>query len=365
MPTTNSSITPSSFSNVETVSALSFGLILLSSIIHASWNLASRATKGDFATLVGGVCIAAVIIIPFAVISPISRPIVDGVFFVVASGIVHVAYIALVGGMYSVGNISLVYPVARGTGVALTAILAGPILGETVSLIGGFGIALVICGIVTMAWSKLGMLGKCATYDILGRHSKDKEQTKDDATKDDATKDDATKDAKVNNKSIQISVTPTPPTTSPGLTQCVTRCHSKAPSLALALLCGTTIATYSLLDKAGVGKMNPIQYSAGMLWVETLFMMPYMFIFRRNQCFAALRERKKYMVIVGVGGWGCYLIVLYVLTSSPSSYVTALREVSVVFGALLGVVVLKEKLTLGIVIGVVAIVVGLTLIKMA
>ena len=141
--------------------------------------------------------------------------------------------------------------------------------------------------------------------------------------------------------------------------------HWQAPALALALLCGTVISSYSLLDKAGVGEMNPIQYSAGMLWVECACLLPYMLVRRRTQCCLALHERKKYIVIVGVGGWGCYLIVLYVLTLTPSSYVTALREVSVVFGAALGVMVLKEKLTIGIVLGVVAIVVGLVFIKMA
>jgi uncharacterized membrane protein len=54
-----------------------------------------------------------------------------------------------------------------------------------------------------------------------------------------------------------------------------------------------------------------------------------------------------------------------VLTLSPSSYVTALREVSVVFGAALGVLILKERLTVGMMLGVGCIVSGLVLIKMA
>ena len=285
----------------------------------------------------------------------------DGLWICLASGLVHVIYIALVGAMYSVagGSVSLVYPVARGAGVAFTAILAGPILGEEVSAMGGLGVAMIISGIATMAWSKLGLLGNWANYDVLGKwRLRQKQAEKKDHNKDSTTQDEPTVEPTVVVHTGEIAPSlPSLPLKS--------KCHPKAPALALALLCGTVISSYSLLDKAGVGEMNPIQYSAGMLWVECACLVPYMLVRRRTQCCLALHERKKYIVIVGVGGWGCYLIVLYVLTLTPSSYVTALREVSVVFGAALGVMVLKEKLTIGIVLGVVAIVVGLVFIKMA
>ena len=346
---------------VEPVSVFSLVLILLSALIHASWNLASRKTKGDLATLVSGVVLATLIITPIAFLVPVTGNIMDGLWICLASGLVHVIYIALVGAMYSVagGSVSLVYPVARGTGVAFTAILARPILGEEVSAMGGLGVAMIICGIATMAWSKLGLLGNWANYDVLGKwRLRQKQAEKKDHNKDSTTQDEPTVEPTVVVHTGEIAPSlPSLPLKS--------KCHPKAPALALALLCGTVISSYSLLDKAGVGEMNPIQYSAGMLWVECACLVPYMLVRRRTQCCLALHERKKYIVIVGVGGWGCYLIVLYVLTLTPSSYVTALREVSVVFGAALGVMVLKEKLTIGIVLGVVAIVVGLVFIKMA
>ena len=301
------------------------------------------------------------IITPIAFLVPVTGNIMDGLWICLASGLVHVIYIALVGAMYSVagGSVSLVYPVARGTGVAFTAILARPILGEEVSAMGGLGVAMIICGIATMAWSKLGLLGNWANYDVLGKwRLRQKQAEKKDHNKDSTTQDEPTVEPTVVVHTGEIAPSlPSLPLKS--------KCHPKAPALALALLCGTVISSYSLLDKAGVGEMNPIQYSAGMLWVECACLVPYMLVRRRTQCCLALHERKKYIVIVGVGGWGCYLIVLYVLTLTPSSYVTALREVSVVFGAALGVMVLKEKLTIGIVLGVVAIVVGLVFIKMA
>ena len=332
------------------VSVLSLLLILLSACIHASWNLASRKTKGDLAVLVGGICLACVIITPVAFLVPSYGPITtDAVIYVIASGLIHVAYMALVGAMYRVGDVSLVYPVARGTGVACTALLANPILGEVVSTVGGFGVASIIGGIVIMSLSKMDCFCTCVNKDLLNNN--------------DVKKDEKKKQVVMSSLSSIVDVEETKTTVLPPLPPVNSK--SKAPALALAVCCGMFISAYSLVDKVGVGEMNPIQFSFGMLLVECIFMVPYMFIYRREQCKKALKERKKYMVIVGVGGWGCYLIVLYVLTLSPSSYVTALREVSVCFGAALGVIVLKERLTVGMMLGVGCIVIGLVLIKMA
>ena len=242
------------------------------------------------------------------------------------------------------------YPVARGTGVAITAVLAGPLLGEVVSVVGGFGVASIISGIVIMSLAKMDVFCcECVNLDLLGREKialtrleKVKKKERGKNQKQEASFDTTTPASAVPNK-------------------------SKLPALTIAVLCGMCISSYSIVDKAGVGKMDPIQFLVGMKLVQILFVVPYMLCvpFRRAQCKVAFREKKRYMVVVGVGGSGCYLIVLYVLTLSPSSYVTALREVSVVFGAALGVCVLKERLTMGMMLGVGCIVVGLVLIKMA
>ena len=64
----------------------------------------------------------------------------------------------------------LVYPVARGTGVAITAVLAGPLLGEVVSVVGGFGVASIISGIVIMSLAKMDVFCcECVNLDLLGR----------------------------------------------------------------------------------------------------------------------------------------------------------------------------------------------------
>ena len=334
------------------MSIFSLLLILLSACIHASWNLAARKVKGDFAVLVGGIALVSVLITPVAFFVPVTGPLLEGVPFFIASGLIHVLYLALIGQMYSLGDVSLVYPVARGTGVALTAMLAGPVLGEIVSVVGGFGVASIISGIVIMSLAKLNIFCcSCANFDLLRRDLKDIKDDNDVTPQlsSIAVTNISDEEKETNNSSAAAAAAET----------------SKLPALGFALLCGIIISSYSLVDKAGVGRMNPIHFLAGMKIIQIICMVPYMLLFRRAQCVTALKTKKIYMAIVGIGGSGCYLIVLYVLTLSPSSYVTALREVSVVFGAILGVLVLKERLTVGLTVGVCFIGLGLVLIKMA
>ena len=339
------------------MSIFSLLLILLSACIHASWNLAARKVKGDFAVLVGGIALVSVLIIPVAFFVPVTGPLLEGVPFFIASGLIHVLYLALIGQMYSLGDVSLVYPVARGTGVALTAMLAGPVLGEIVSVVGGFGVASIISGIVIMSLAKLNIFCcSCANFDLLRRDLKDIKDNNDVSPQ--------LSSIAVTNISDEEKETNNSSDTAAAAAAAAAE-TSKLPALGFALLCGIIISSYSLVDKAGVGRMNPIHFLAGMKIIQIICMVPYMLLFRRAQCVTALKTKKIYMAIVGIGGSGCYLIVLYVLTLSPSSYVTALREVSVVFGAILGVLVLKERLTVGLTVGVCFIGLGLVLIKMA
>lgn len=338
---TNSSGTGTAPKHTEHITTVSLLLVMLSALFHATWNLAARQTKGDLAVLVGGISMAGVVLTPVAFLVPVTGPILDAMPYVVASGLIHAVYMILIGEMYAVagGSVSLVYPVARGTGVAFTAVMALPVLGETVSVLGGFGIAAVVAGISILAWSKLGVLGKCANRDLLGRQrQREQEMTVQGG------------EAGVSGINVDVAQS---------------KDGNKLPALGLALLCGMIISSYSLVDKIGVGLMNPIQFLWGFVVIEAVIMVPYMFCQRRDQCMLAVRTKKRYMAIVGFGAWGCYLIILYVLTSSPSSYVTPLREVSVAFGAGLGVLILKEDLTVGMLTGVFAIVLGLIMIKVA
>ena len=104
-----------------------FVIVIFSAFIHASWNLATRAIKGDLAVLASSCFFGSILLFPAIFFVDYSGNTINlGVVYGFISGVVHIVYIAFVGLMYAhaSGNISVVYPIARGTGVCLTAIFA-------------------------------------------------------------------------------------------------------------------------------------------------------------------------------------------------------------------------------------------------
>jgi drug/metabolite transporter (DMT)-like permease len=121
------------------------------------------------------------------------------------------------------------------------------------------------------------------------------------------------------------------------------------------------------VDKKGISLLEPVPYIFGMCLLELFFFLPYLLATqaRRQSLKFALADKKRYILVVGIGAVGTYLIVLFALTRAPASYVSALRECSVLFGYLLGVVLLKEPLSFLGLAGSLTIVTGLVLIKLA
>ncbi|MBW1815232.1 MAG: hypothetical protein JRJ39_16735 [Deltaproteobacteria bacterium] len=65
---------------------------------------------------------------------------IDGIPYMITTGCIHAVYFTLLGISYQHGEISLVYPIARGSGVGLTAIFASLIFAEKFSLLGAFSL---------------------------------------------------------------------------------------------------------------------------------------------------------------------------------------------------------------------------------
>lgn len=95
------------------------------------------------------------LLVPILFIVDNPQPIEPAIPWIVASGVIHIFYIFSLGAMYAQagGNVSVVYPVARGSGVALAVFLADPLLGEKLTAQAYGGIALVIAGVVCMGFS--------------------------------------------------------------------------------------------------------------------------------------------------------------------------------------------------------------------
>jgi uncharacterized membrane protein len=130
-------------------------LILLAAFIHASWNLFARKTGGSLTVLWLGALISTSIMIPIAIGVQMSRPFsTRGLAIALVSGCVHCAYWWSLARMYRRGDISLSYPIARGTGVLGTALGSTLILRETLSFPGAAGIACVCVGVFALGFQR-------------------------------------------------------------------------------------------------------------------------------------------------------------------------------------------------------------------
>lgn len=136
------------------MTGLALTLILIAAFVHASWNYLLKRSGGGtvfvwlFATL------SALLYAPLAIgIVWWTRPALTWISFalMLASAVLHTAYFLLLDrGYRSGGDLSLVYPLARGSGPLITVVVAILALGEQPTAIAVFGAALITCGVVLL-----------------------------------------------------------------------------------------------------------------------------------------------------------------------------------------------------------------------
>lgn len=123
--------------------------VLFGAAFHASWNaLVKSGGNPYFDTVSVTTCIAAVMAV---VLVFLPMPHASSWFCLIASVLIHVAYYGLLVLAYHGGDLSLVYPIMRGTAPAFTALLAAALLGEQPSGGGWAGVFLVSGGVVLLA----------------------------------------------------------------------------------------------------------------------------------------------------------------------------------------------------------------------
>ncbi|MGE0004895.1 MAG: EamA family transporter [Parvibaculaceae bacterium] len=122
-----------------------FLAVLLAAVLHASWNLLVKLDLDRFLALLLISCVmgimGTVMLIVFSLPAMASAP------YVVVSGLLHTGYNMFLARSYRTGDLSQVYPIARGTAPLLTFIGAWALAGETVAGLGALGILLLVCGI--------------------------------------------------------------------------------------------------------------------------------------------------------------------------------------------------------------------------
>lgn len=133
------------------MTALALSLVLAAAFVHASWNFLAKRVNGGVAFVWLFGLLSALLYAPLAVATLIwQRPQLGWVQlgFMVGSGMIHALYFLLLQQGYRVGDLSLVYPLARGTGPMLSTLAAIVLLGERPTWVALSGTLLIAGGIV-------------------------------------------------------------------------------------------------------------------------------------------------------------------------------------------------------------------------
>lgn len=268
------------------VSALA--LVLCAALLHALWNLGAKKAGGNHHFVLASAAAVSLLWAPLAlhvgwdIIPTWPRA---AWLAAAASAVLHLLYFnALLAG-YRVSDLSIVYPVARGSGPALSATAAVLLLGERLGWAGTLGLLAVVGGIVLIAAGPgLWRRGADASAAALRRRG-----------------------------------------------------------IAWGALTGALIAGYTVVDAYAVKVLlvSPLLLD----WLCNVLRVPFMVpaVWRDRRGFApALRRQWPYVLMMAVLSPLAYILVLYAMQLAPLSRVAPAREVSMLVAALLGGKLLGE-----------------------
>lgn len=284
-------------------------LVVLASFIHASWNLLAKR-----AASVGPVFVFAYNLISCVAYAPWALYLMligggtpwtwSGVGALLLSGLIHLAYSLALQRGYQVADLSVVYPIARGTGPMLSTFGAVLILGEMPSGPGLLGLLLVVAGI-----------GLIATQGDLAVFSRPGGQA----------------------------------------------------GIRWGTATGGLIASYTVVDAYAVKILviAPVTLD----WFNSVlrfFLLAPLVAANPRRALRAMRGHWGIAVGVGLLSPLSYILVLAALTSgAPLSLVAPMREMSMMLGALMGLVFLREKVGPWRLVGCAVLVGGVIMLSMA
>jgi drug/metabolite transporter (DMT)-like permease len=132
----------------------SLSLVIVAAFIHASWNILLKRVRGGLSFLWFVDILQGFVFAPWiAWVIWSEKPTLGFTewFFIVGSAVIHIAYYFFLQRGYRLGDISLVYPIARGSGPMLSSIVAILFLGERPGVLGILGIMAIGVGIFFLA----------------------------------------------------------------------------------------------------------------------------------------------------------------------------------------------------------------------
>lgn len=253
-----------------------FMAVLAAAAMHAGWNAVVKARLEPILgmTMVVGCC--GIIAFPFALW--FGAPRMAAWPCVAASVALHLLYYLVLSEAYRRGEMSQIYPIARGSAPLLTVLVSVTLIGEPLGRHTLVGILILAGGILLLA---------------LHRHRRD-----------------------------------TP--------------FDRA-AIGFAIATGAIISGYTVVDGLGARIAgDPNAYASTLFLIDAL-PLPLLMLWRRGTAaFAPMRHYAGQGLLGGAMSLAAYWIAIWAMTRAPIAVVAALRESSVLFSAIIAVVVLKE-----------------------
>jgi drug/metabolite transporter (DMT)-like permease len=258
---------------------LSIALLLFAAVLHALSNALIKLSRDKLAFTWW--MLAAWAIIGFPLIFFVGQPPPIGWLLILVSGLIEAVYFITLTRAYALGDLSQVYPIARGSAPLFVLLWAMMFLGERPTPIGVGGIVIVVIGLYLVNLPALSEWKR----PLLG---------------------------------------------------------FKSAAARWALLTGLLISVYSAIDKVGMRYVDPLPYLYLFLVVTWLALAVQWLnsdrrVALRKELGSDVQNRVLRAVAVALLGAGAYGLVLAALRLSPVSYVSPVRELSVVIGAWIGV----------------------------
>ena len=133
---------------------VAIGLALAAAVVHGTWNVLVKVSGDPLTTFQRGTVLAVLIgTLPVAIAwFAIGRPSISvaAIGFAVASAVFELAYLWLLSAAYGRGELSVVYPIARGSAPLLAVVIGIAVLGERLTALQLAGVALLLGGILAV-----------------------------------------------------------------------------------------------------------------------------------------------------------------------------------------------------------------------
>jgi len=257
-------------------------LVIAAAVAHAGWNLVAKAADGGAAFVWLCAVAGTLLYLPVVAVAVMLGPGPLGwaaIGPMAGSGALHALYFVLLQRAYAGGDLSVIYPLARGTGPLLSTTVAIALLGERPSLLALTGATVIVTAVFSLI-----------------RRSQDPEAMN------------------------------------------VGRGAVFAVLTGAAIASYTLWDKHAV----GAAALSPIVYYWGTNLANAALLSPVAVRHREHlrQAWTSSRQRA---AGVGLLSPLAYVLILYALARAPVSYVAPARESSIVIGTLLGVFVLHEQ----------------------